>query len=77
LRAQRTPNQGVQPTAYSLRCAAASGKRLTPGVGLQVDSVLQHRPVEETDRPLICSFPQTEDELFFLFPKAVYPLAVK
>lgn len=36
---------------------------------------LTHRPVDEKDIPVICSFPQSEDELFFLFPKAVFPLA--
>lgn len=35
---------------------------------------LTHRPVEEKDIPLICGFPQSEEELFFLFPKASYPL---
>lgn len=33
-----------------------------------------HRPVTEDDIQLICSFPQSEDELFFLFPKATFPL---
>lgn len=37
--------------------------------------VLTHRPVDEKDVPLICGFPQSEDELFFLFPKAAFPLA--
>ncbi len=32
------------------------------------------RPVEERDVPVICSFPQSASELFFLFPKASYPL---
>ena len=36
---------------------------------------LTHRPVAENDIQLICSFPQSEDELFFLFPKATFPLA--
>jgi ribosomal protein S18 acetylase RimI-like enzyme len=36
---------------------------------------LSHRPVEEKDIPIICGFPQNEDELFFLFPKASFPLA--
>ncbi|MDP2962483.1 MAG: GNAT family N-acetyltransferase [Sulfurimicrobium sp.] len=35
---------------------------------------LTHRPVEKQDIPMICGFPQSEDELFFLFPKASYPL---
>ena len=37
--------------------------------------VLTHRPVDENDIQTICSFPQSEDELFFLFPKAAFPLA--
>ncbi len=36
---------------------------------------LTHRPVEEHDIPMICGFPQGEEELFFLFPKASYPLS--
>ena len=35
---------------------------------------LTHRPVEEKDIQFICGFPQSEDELFFLFPKATFPL---
>ena len=37
--------------------------------------LLTHRPVAENDIQLLCSFPQSEDELFFLFPKATFPLA--
>ena len=36
---------------------------------------LTHRPVAENDIQLLCGFPQSEDELFFLFPKATFPLA--
>ena len=36
---------------------------------------LTHRPVDEKDIQVICSFPQSEDELFFLFPNAAFPLA--
>lgn len=36
---------------------------------------LTHRPVAEKDIQVICGFPQSEDELFFLFPKATFPLA--
>ena len=36
---------------------------------------LTHRPVAEKDIQVICGFPQSEDELFFLFPKAEFPLA--
>jgi len=35
---------------------------------------LTHRSIEEEDIPIICSFPQSEKELFFLFPKASFPL---
>lgn len=35
---------------------------------------LTHRPVTEKDIQLICGFPQSEDELFFLFPKADFPM---
>lgn len=37
--------------------------------------LLTHRPVAEKDIQAICGFPQSEDELFFLFPKAEFPLA--
>ncbi len=36
---------------------------------------LGNRPVEEKDILTICGFPQDEDELFFLFPKASFPLS--
>lgn len=36
---------------------------------------LTHRPVAEKDIQVICGFPQNEDEVFFLFPKAEFPLA--
>ena len=32
------------------------------------------RPVGEKDISVICGFPQNEDELFFMFPKAIFPL---
>jgi RimJ/RimL family protein N-acetyltransferase len=35
---------------------------------------LTHRPVAQKDIQIICSFPQNENELFFLFPKATFPL---
>ncbi len=35
---------------------------------------LSHREVEETDLATICGFPQSAEELFFLFPRASYPL---
>ncbi len=37
-------------------------------------SALSHREVRADDVPLICTFPQDEEELFFLLPKATYPL---
>ena len=36
--------------------------------------LLTHRPVSADDVLTICSFPQTPQELFFMFPKAQYPL---
>jgi ribosomal protein S18 acetylase RimI-like enzyme len=33
-----------------------------------------YRSVQEADIALICQFPQSESELFFLYPKASYPL---
>ncbi|MEN5302990.1 MULTISPECIES: GNAT family N-acetyltransferase [unclassified Pseudomonas] len=33
-----------------------------------------HRPVQPSDIPAICCFPQGPDELFYMFPKATYPL---
>jgi ribosomal protein S18 acetylase RimI-like enzyme len=38
---------------------------------------LTHRPVEEKDLPLICSFPKNAAELFYMFPAATYPLTVE
>jgi ribosomal protein S18 acetylase RimI-like enzyme len=35
---------------------------------------LSYRPVEEQDIPRICSFPRSEEELFFFFPAATWPL---
>jgi ribosomal protein S18 acetylase RimI-like enzyme len=33
-------------------------------------------PVKPEDIPTLCSFPQTAEELFFMFPKARFPLTV-
>jgi RimJ/RimL family protein N-acetyltransferase len=33
-----------------------------------------HRPLEEKDIPFICAMPQSVDELFYMFPKAAFPL---
>lgn len=35
-----------------------------------------HREVSTDDLETICNFPQNETELFFMFPKAEYPLTV-
>lgn len=35
------------------------------------------RNVEENDLKTICSFPQDEQELYFMFPKANYPLTIE
>ncbi|MBA1254788.1 GNAT family N-acetyltransferase [Pseudomonas carnis] len=36
--------------------------------------ILQHRPVKADDIQTICSFPLDARELFYMFPKAQYPL---
>lgn len=36
--------------------------------------MLTHRPVQEADIPIVCRFPQSESELFFIHPKGSYPL---
>ena len=36
--------------------------------------MLTHRPLEEQDAEVICTFPQSAEELYYLFPKAQYPL---
>lgn len=33
-----------------------------------------HRPLEDKDAEVICSFAQTDEELFFAFPGAAFPL---
>jgi ribosomal protein S18 acetylase RimI-like enzyme len=35
-----------------------------------------HRPFQEADAPAICTFPRSAEELFYIFPKAAYPLAL-
>jgi GNAT superfamily N-acetyltransferase len=35
---------------------------------------LTHRPVQASDIATLCCFPQGPDELFYMFPKAHYPL---
>ncbi len=36
--------------------------------------MLSHREVRPDDVARVCSFPQSAEELYFLFPKATYPL---
>lgn len=36
--------------------------------------ILQHRPVKADDITTICNFPLDPQELFYMFPKAQYPL---
>lgn len=36
--------------------------------------MLKHRPYLKSDLQTICSFPQDEEELFYFYPKAVYPV---
>jgi len=35
---------------------------------------LAYRPLQEKDLESICTFPRSEEELFYMFPKARYPL---
>lgn len=37
-------------------------------------TVLSHRQVRPEDVARVCAFPQDAEELFFLFPRATYPL---
>jgi len=37
---------------------------------------LSYRPVCKDDYEFICSLPRNPEELFFMFPKAVYPLTI-
>jgi ribosomal protein S18 acetylase RimI-like enzyme len=39
--------------------------------------MLSCRPVQNSDLPIVCTFPQSAQELFFMFPKAVWPLTVE
>lgn len=36
--------------------------------------LLSHRPLADADIPTICGFPRTAEELYYLFPRAVWPL---
>lgn len=37
-------------------------------------ALLSHRHVRPADVPRICAFPQSAEELYYLFPKATFPL---
>lgn len=37
-------------------------------------TILSHRPLADGDIPTICGFPRSAEELYFLFPRAVWPL---
>jgi ribosomal protein S18 acetylase RimI-like enzyme len=39
--------------------------------------MLACRPVQSSDLAIVCGFPQSAQELFFMFPKAVFPLTVE
>lgn len=41
------------------------------------ENKLSYRPFETIDIEEICKLPQSEEELFFMFPKAEYPLTTK
>lgn len=45
-------------------------------VSIGKENRLSHRPLEIIDLEIICKLPQNEEELFFMFPKAEYPLTV-
>lgn len=37
---------------------------------------LSYRPIEERDYENVCQLPQNAEDLFFMFPKAEYPLTI-
>lgn len=39
-----------------------------------LQNTFTHRPLEQSDLSHLCSFPRTEEELFFMFPKAHWPI---
>jgi len=41
---------------------------------LSAPHALTHRPLADDDIPTVCGFPRTAEELYFLFPRAVWPL---
>lgn len=40
-------------------------------------TILSYRPVKHRDFELICNLPQNAEELFFMFPRAQFPLTVE
>lgn len=38
---------------------------------------LSHRPAEERDLARVCTFARSEEELFFMYPRADFPLSVE
>lgn len=40
-------------------------------------NALSYRPIKISDLEKICQLPQNKEELFFMFPKADYPLSVE
>ena len=51
------------------------GLRYTPMIKIQ--NKLRHRTICEADLAEVCKMPQSAEELFFMFPKANYPLTVE
>lgn len=41
---------------------------------MQSPFALTHRPLADADIPAVCGFPRTAEELYFLFPRATWPL---
>ncbi|MCH8506750.1 MAG: GNAT family N-acetyltransferase [Ectothiorhodospiraceae bacterium] len=62
-------NHKLQPTATPLLGCALGAKGEEAG--------LQHRPAEQRDLEVICTFPRSEAELFYFYPKARYPLTLR
>lgn len=42
-----------------------------------MNEVYRHRAVEPDDLAIICKFPQDKDELYFMYPKAEFPLTIE
>ncbi|QTH45427.1 hypothetical protein J4772_14025 [Cohnella sp. LGH] len=39
--------------------------------------MFQYRDATDADFPVIASFPQNEDEAFYMYPKSTYPLTAE